>query len=172
MDYTTIFDPVPWQAIGHTILQTLTLYWLLLLGIKAIGRRIFGEMGPQDLIILLLIAEACDLGLADERAGYWGTIASVLTILATGAMVERVPSLRRALESKAVVLFEDGSLRRGAMKKCLVDEEDLERVAREYGLASYEDFERMMLEGDGGITGVLRSELRGPRRRLETPGVG
>ncbi len=108
MEYISIFDPVPWQEVGHTVLQTLTLYWFLLLGIKLVGRRVFGEMGPQDMIVLLLVAEACDLGLTNERAGYWGTVFSVLTILVTGVIVERIAPLRRALEDSAIVVFENG----------------------------------------------------------------
>ena len=167
MDYAGLFDAIPWQAVGHSILQTATIYWLVLLGIKAVGRRVFAEMGPQDLVILVLVAEACDLGLTDERAGYWGSVASVLTLLAMGALVERIPALRRSLESKPVLLAERGSLRREAMKSCMVDESDLEQTARRYGLASYAEFDSMTLEEDGSITGVLRLEMRGPRPRQD-----
>jgi uncharacterized membrane protein YcaP (DUF421 family) len=160
MEYTSIFDPIPWEAIGHTVIQTFTLYWLLLIGLKLVGRRVFGEMGPQDLIILLLIAEACDLGLANEKAGYWGTIASVLTILVVGGIIERVPFIRKFLEDNAVVLFKDGQLDKRQMRKNLVEEEELEKVAREYGLNSYQDFSTLVLEGDGSITGVIKPEVR------------
>jgi uncharacterized membrane protein YcaP (DUF421 family) len=160
MEYTSIFDAIPWEAVGHTVIQTFTLYWLLLLGLKLVGRRVFGEMGPQDLIILLLIAESCDLGLADEKAGYWGTVASVLTILVVGGIVERVPPIRKFLEDKCVVLFRNGQLDKRLMDKNLVEEEELEKAAREYGLDSYRDFTSLMLEGDGSITGIVKPEAR------------
>lgn len=162
MDYTSIFDPIPWDAVGHSILQTIAIYWLLLLGLKLVGRRVFGEMGPQDLIILLLIAEACDLGLSDEKAGFWGTIASVLTILAMGGLIERLTPLRQLLEERSVTLMKNGRLDRIQMRRNMVQEEDLNHTAREYGLASYRDFELMTLESDGKITGIVRPEKRNP----------
>lgn len=164
MDYVSIFDSVEWPEIGKTIIQTVTIYWFLLLGLKAIGRRVFAEMGPQDLIILLLIAESCDLGLASEKAGYWGTIASVATILIMGAVIERIPPLRRFLDSNKVLLFEDGKLDRKALRRNLVEEEDLEKTAREYGLASYKDFLALTLEGDGSITGIIKPELTASKK--------
>lgn len=170
MEYTTLFDPIPWDAVVHTVIQTFILYWLLLLGLKAVGRRVFGEMGPQDLIILLLIAEACDLGLADEKAGFWGAIASVLTILAVGGVIERIPFIRRFLEDEAVILLKDGKLDKELMRKNLVGEEELDKVAREYGLESYQDFSTLVLEGDGSITGVVRPEIRNLHKK-ETQGI-
>lgn len=160
MDYTSIFDPIPWQAVGHSILQTFTLYWLLLIGIKLVGRRVFGELAPQDFIILLLIAESCNLGLANEQAGYWGTVFSVLTILTTGAMVERIQPLRNLLEDKPLDLLKNGKPLATVMKKSLVEENDLLSAARRYGLPDFSMFEKMTLEGDGTITGVLKPEYR------------
>ena len=37
----------------------------------------------------------------------------------------------------------------------MVDETDLDSVAREYGLASYHNFTTIVREGDGGATGVV-----------------
>lgn len=167
--YTSIFDSIPWREVGHTVIQTITLYWLLLLGLRLVGRRVFGEMSPQDIIILLLIAESCNLGLTNEQAGYWGAVASVLTIFGVGAFAERVAPLRRILEEQPVVLFKNGQLHKREMKRNLVDENDLNQVAREYGLDSYHEFEAMTLEGDGSITGTLRLEMRSPRHRRQKP---
>lgn len=170
MDYTSIFDPVPWDAVGHTVIQTLSIYWLVLLGLKLTGRRVFGEMGPQDLIILLLISESCDLGLANEKAGYWGTVASVLTILFMGSAAERIPFLRKFFEDRPITLFENGTINHVQMRKNMVEEGDLEKVAREYGQSSYQAFSRVILEGDGKLTGILKPGISS-HHQMETKGV-
>lgn len=157
MDYISIFSAPPLGAIGLSVLQTATIFILVLLGLKLVGRRVFAEKGPQDLVILVLIAEACDLGLSDERAGYWGTVASVLTILFLGWLCERVPSLRKLLESDPVLLYESGHLYRARLRKFMVDEKDMEMMAREQGYASYREFKAVYLEGDGKLTGVRKS---------------
>jgi uncharacterized membrane protein YcaP (DUF421 family) len=164
MNYPGIFDPIPWNEVGLSILQTLTIFWLILLGLKLVGRRVFGELGPQDLIVLLLIAEASDLGLTHQDAGYWGALASILTILTTGALIEHLPLLRHFLEEEGIVLLRSGEPDEQTMKKNLVQREDLEKTARQYGFAELEAFDAMVLESDGKITGVLKPEFRDPDR--------
>ena len=155
-DYVSIFDSIPWGAAGRSALQTAVLYVFLLAGLELTGRRVFAEQGPQDLLVLLLVAEACNLGLTDQEAGYWGTVASVLTIFVMGGVTERVPFLRRLVAGRPMTLFEEGRLDERALKKGMIDESDLEEVAREYGLRSYREFETVTLEGNGHITGVLK----------------
>lgn len=118
------------------------------------GAGSFAEQSPQDLVVLVLIAEACDLGLSDEKAGYWGTIASVITILVLGWLCERIPSLRKFFGGSAVLLFKDGKLYHGRLEKFMVNQEDLDVMAREHGKSSYKDFKEIYVEGDGKLTGV------------------
>lgn len=47
MDYPSIFDMPPLMPVFVSILQTLTLFTLVLLGLKLVGRRVFGEQVPQ-----------------------------------------------------------------------------------------------------------------------------
>lgn len=154
MNYTDIFHFPSWEVLALSIFQTATIFCLILIGLQVVGRRVFAQRGPQDLIIIVLVAEACDLGLTHEDAGYWGTIASVLTLFVLGYMTERIPFLRHILNEKPIMLYEDGKLNRQAMKRHMVDIEDLEEVAREEGYASYKEFDFMMLEGNGQISAV------------------
>ena len=160
MDYISIFDPVPWPDVGLSVFQTATLYVLLLFGLKIVGRRVFAEMGPQDMILLLLVAEACDIGLTPEGAGYWGTIASVLTLLFLVGMTERITPLRRITENKPVILFHHGQMM-VRLRKYLIDEADLDAAVHKYGLSSYRQAETLILEDSGDITAVLpHSEIQ------------
>lgn len=155
MQYADIFSFPEWETIAISILQTATLFFLVLVGLRLIGRRVLGERSPQDLVIIVLVAEACDLGLSHEKAGYWGTFASVLTIFLLGYLTERIALLRRIFHEKPVVLYNDGHLHRNIMRKNMVDEEDLLEVAREAGFSSYKSFKKMTLESDGQISAVF-----------------
>lgn len=155
MEYIGILSAPPIEAIFLSSLQTASLFILVLSGLKLVGRRIFGEKSPQDLVLLMLIAEACGFGLSDQRAGYWGTVASVITILFMGWLCERIPALRRLIEAKPIILFKEGRLDRKNLETHMLDERDLETVAHEYGLSSYREFSSVILEGDGQITGIL-----------------
>jgi uncharacterized membrane protein YcaP (DUF421 family) len=155
MDYVSIFDVPPLKFVVLSIVQTVTFFIAILLGLKLVGRRVFGERGPQDLVILILIAEACNSGLNHQQAGYWGSVASIITILFLGWLCEKTKSIRQFLEGRPVFIYARGTLDRTLMEKHMVDETDLEMAAREYGLGSYHDFSAIVLEGDGAVTGVV-----------------
>lgn len=72
MDYLTFLDPIPWKLVGISAVQSFIVYWVVLLGLRLAGRRVFGELGPHDLILLLLISEATDLGIVTRRQVFGG----------------------------------------------------------------------------------------------------
>lgn len=157
MDYIAITEMPPLAPVLYSALQTLVLFLFILIVLRMIGRRVFGEHNPQDLITLILIAEACGAGLNDQRAGFWGSAASVCTILLIGWMMDRIPALRRLIESGPVTLYNNGRLFRKAMKENMIDTDELDTVARRYGLRSYREFSRIVLEGDGEITASIKN---------------
>ena len=114
----------------------------------------FAQRGPQDLVIIVLVAEACNLGLAPEEAGFWGSISSVTTLIILGHFTERISFIRHLLDPPPIVLYREGKLHRELMRKHMVDVEDLNEVAREEGSSSYKDFDSMTLEGDGRISAI------------------
>jgi uncharacterized membrane protein YcaP (DUF421 family) len=75
-----------------------------------------------------------------------------------GYLTESIPFIRRLLNEKPVILYKDGILQDQAMKKYMVDIEDLEEVAREEGKISYKDFEMMLLEGSGQISAIEKDQ--------------
>jgi uncharacterized membrane protein YcaP (DUF421 family) len=154
MNYADIFQFPGWEPLAFTILQTAIVFCFILVGLHLIGRRVFAQRGTQDLIIIVLVGESSDLGLAHEDAGFWGSIASIATLFLLGYLTERIGFLRKMLNGDAIPLYSDGKLHRSTMRKHMVDEEDLNEVAREHGKESYKNFECMLLEGDGEITGV------------------
>ena len=162
MDYISILDKPPMDAIGLSVLQTAVIFIFVLGGLKAVGRRVFGEQSPQDLILLLVIAEACDIGLTPENAGFWGTIASITTILFLGWLCDRLGFIRKAIDGEPIVVFNKGKLDKEAMKKFMIDEDDLDVTARAYGLESFKEFYIIFIEGDGKITGVLNKSNNHP----------
>jgi uncharacterized membrane protein YcaP (DUF421 family) len=74
-------------------------------------------------------------------------------------LTEKIPFLRHLLNEKPIPLYSEGKLHYGAMKKHMLDVDDLDEVAREEGSLSYKDFDVMMLEGDGKIS-AIRSKAK------------
>lgn len=151
-DLEYFIHPIPWVPVAYSVLQAIACYFLVLLGLKLIGRRVFSDKNPKNLIILLLISRCCEM--THDESGFWGTIFSVATLLILGSMGERLRLVRHFLHEEPIPIYCNGKLDRVAMRQNLVRESDLNEAARSYGRTSYADFEIMVLEQDGEISGV------------------
>ncbi len=140
------------------MVQTAVLFCLILAGLRIAGRRVFAERSPQDLVIIVMVGEASNVGLSDQGAGFWGAVASVVTLLILGAMTERFIFLRHLFNRPPVRIYSDNTLDRKAMEKSLLDESDLNEAARQSGFDSYESFKTIVLEGDGRISGIVKNK--------------
>lgn len=156
-EYVTIFSPIPWNEVELSFLQAFVIYWVVLLGMRLIGRRTFAEMGPQEVILLLIISEATDLGVTHGNAGFWGSIASIVALLITVYIVDKIPLIEKPLQGKSVKLMENGEYNQTLLKKHRIQDDDLDKAARKYGVP-LEAFECLILEGDGTITGLIKQE--------------
>lgn len=155
MSYPTLFDPIPWPEVGISFIQSIVLYWLVMLGLKVIGRRTFSGLGTQEMILLLLLSESTDLGITHTESGFWGSVSSIVALLLTVYIIDRITVLREHLEGEPISLMKNGQLNEVMMQKHRIDKADLDHAARKYGVPLHA-FEHLILEGDGNITGILK----------------
>lgn len=160
MDYATILDVPNWDAVGISVLQSIVLYLMVLAGLKMAGRRMFAELGAQDFVVLLLVADAANLGLTHNDGGFWSSVASIAAIISLGSVIENIPGLRHLVEGKPMTLYARGKLNRALMKRYKIETSDLDETARCYGLASYDQFLSIVLESDGTLTGTIQGRTR------------
>lgn len=160
MNYADMLTLPDAHMIGITVVQTVCLFLLIIVGIKLVGRRVFSQRGPQDLVIIVLVAEACGTGLSHQDAGFWGVVVSVITIFVMGYLCERFTVVRDFMDQKPIVLFKNGTLYSDVLEKHMVDEHDLDEVARQKGKDSYKAFDVMMLEGNGQITALCSEDAK------------
>ncbi|HEY8964671.1 MAG TPA: hypothetical protein VIN59_09445, partial [Alphaproteobacteria bacterium] len=117
MDYVTIFDAPEWDVVGISALQAIVLYLFILIALKLSGRRMFAEMNAQDFVVLLLVADAANLGLTHNDGGFWSSVVSVMAVIGTGYILEYVPILSKLIEGKPVCLYKNGRLNTHNMQK-------------------------------------------------------
>lgn len=160
MSYADIFTVPDIPLLGLSVLQTAVIFGLIMAGLQVVGRRVFAQRSPQDLVIIVLVAETCGLGFAHQEAGFWGAVVSILTILIMGYLTERIKFIRQGLIKKPVILYQNRILDRELMNKHMVDESDIEEVAREKSAMTYKDFDLVVLEGDGRISLVKNEQSK------------
>jgi uncharacterized membrane protein YcaP (DUF421 family) len=151
--------------------RTLIIYFFLILGLRATGKRQIGQMTPADLVVLLLISNAVQNAMTGENSTLLGGLIAAATLLGANFIL----SLLRFKNSR-VRFFSEGSptvlVTRGKeVKENLVKEEinlpELEAAVREHGVKSVKDVDLAVLEIDGTISVVpLDKPMIKPRRHL------
>jgi len=153
LDWQRMF--VPSNPILETIIRGSVMY-LSLFCLLRVFRRQTGSIGPADLLVLLLIADAAQNGMADEYKSITEGVILVATIIGWEYFIDwlayRVPLVAKFVEGEPVVLIQDGQVVDANLEKELITHDDLTSQLRQKGIDDPAVVSRCCLEGDGHIS--------------------
>ncbi len=149
----------PWWIF---VLRAGVIYLLVMLLVRASGKRAIGQMTPLDLVLLILIGNAVQNGIngGDNSLSGAGIMATTLIVLnyAVAFAISRSRRVERLVEGEPVVLARDGQVFVGVLKRELVSERDFHEALRMGNVTRVDDVGIALLETNGHITVI-------PRRR-------
>jgi uncharacterized membrane protein YcaP (DUF421 family) len=150
----------PWWVYA---LRGAGVYLGLLVLLRLIGKRSFGEMTTFDIVVLMLVGGTLRTAIIGDDnkplAAIIGALAIFLLDKALAWTCARWPGLERLVEGKASLLARDGHVITGALRRHDMSEEAFRRVLREKGLREAGDVAEVRLEANGKIS-VLRAARR------------
>jgi len=143
----------PWWEI---ILRTAVVYVVVLVLLRAAGKRELGQMSPVDLVVILVIANAVQNAMTGGDNSLIGGVIAATTLVvvntAFSRVGHRVPYLQHLLESEPTPLVQGGKLITRNLDRENVEEEELMMSAREHGIEDLAGVEAAYLERDGSIS--------------------
>ena len=171
-----MFDlTTPWWEI---ILRTAVVYVVVLVLLRAAGKRELGQMSPVDLVVILVIANAVQNAMTGGDNSLIGGIIAATTLVtvnvAFSRVAHRVPYIAHLFESEATTLMKNGKLIKRNLERENVSMDELLMSAREHGIDQLEGVDAAYLERDGSISiipkdapgkGVSRRHIRQFRQR-------
>jgi uncharacterized membrane protein YcaP (DUF421 family) len=138
------------------VLRTLTVYTIVLLGVRLSGKREVGQMTPFDLTLLLLLSNAVQNAMTGPDTSVIGGGTAAITLLVVNYVVAELAShnrkIRKILRGDPAVLVHNGQVLQRTMAREHVGMDDLEEGLREHGIATIEDVALAVLEVDGNIS--------------------
>lgn len=142
--------------------RVVLIYVLLLVLLRLGGRRELAQLGPMDLITMLLLSETVSPALTggDDSLLTGAFAASVLiglTIL-VGWLTFRSRRLERLVEGEARVLIRDGVVVEETIRSQRITNENLRTALHEQGLRSIDQVKRAFVEPDGSFSFIKRSD--------------
>ena len=145
--------------------RTVILYFLIMFGLRLMGKRQIGELEPSELVLTMMISDLATVPMQDFGIPLLAGVIPILTLLALSMLLSQL-SLRylrfRALVcGTPAVLIRDGTLQQEAMRKNRYTLDELLEELRGQGIASIEDVKYAVLENSGQLS-VLPWSWRQP----------
>lgn len=130
-------------------------YGVLLLLMRATGKRTVGQFTPFDLLVVMLVSEAAGPSMTGDDHSIWGGLLVCLILIALNTLVGMVTArsrlAERLLEGEAVLLGRDGRIFDATRKRHRVSQNDIEQALREAD-CDLDELRYAFLEADGSVS--------------------
>lgn len=160
-----MFSSVDWHkmfALDTPLLEIFLrgtiIYLALVVLLRVILKRQSGTMSVTDLLLVVLIADAAQNGMANDYHSVPAGILLVATIIGWNFLLDwlgfHFEPIHRLLIPPALPLVEQGRILRRNMKQELVTEEELMTQLRQQGVEDVRQVKVARMESDGRISVV------------------
>lgn len=159
IDWTTML--LPSISPLEIMLRGSVMYLALFVLLRVILKRQAGTLGMTDLLLITLLADASQNGMAGDYKSLPDGILLVATIISWNYALDwisfRSPWFASLIEPPPLLLIKDGQLIRKNMRKELITAEELEGQVREQGIGDISHVKAAYIESNGKIS-VIKVE--------------
>lgn len=148
---------VPWWEL---VLRSIVVFIVLLMLIRLTGKRQVGQLAPNDLVLLLILANAVQNSMNAGDNSLIGGLISAVTLIAlnffTTKLVLNSKKIEHFIEGKPQILIKDGVLFKNALSDAGITQEELNGAIRQHGCIDVSHVHLAILETNGSIS-ILQS---------------
>ena len=148
------------QELVMTAVRAFAVYVLMLVVIRALGKRTVGNFSAFDLLVALMLGEIVDEIIYGDVRFIQGTVA----IVAIGALAYADSMLsfidkgmHRILEGTPTIVVRDGELDRNGLRRERMNEKDVLGHLRTQGIQDVREVHLAIVENDGTVS-VLKHQ--------------
>jgi uncharacterized membrane protein YcaP (DUF421 family) len=142
----------------------------LLALVRLTGRRELSQLGPLDLLTMLLLSETVSPALTggddSVTAGLVAATTLMVLCVATSRLASRYLRVERVLQGEAAVLIDHGRVDRDVMQKYRIGNDDVATALHQHGMVHVREVARAYLEADGEITMIRRKDFEEAQRYI------
>ena len=154
----------PSVAISELIFRALLIYVFVFILLRLLGKKHVGEMGPFDLVILLILSESVQNALVADDKSVTGGLIVASTLFAISQLVGFISwkskKAERFIDGTPRVLIRNGHVYAEALAREQMTRSELLEALRREGCTSVTKVRYAILENDGGITVGLRAQRK------------
>ncbi len=135
------------------VVRTVVVYVLLWAVIRGTGKRELAELGPFDLVLLIVLGDVVQQAVTQEDMSITGGLIVLATmgllVVAVGELIRRSGRARRIVEGHPTTIVRDGAVQDDAMHLERLPMADLLEAARSKGIDDLASVRYAILEPNG-----------------------
>jgi uncharacterized membrane protein YcaP (DUF421 family) len=157
---------VDWSSVFETKESLLEIFirgsvmYLVMFVLLRIFRRQAGSVGIADLLVIVVIADAAQNGMAGDSKSVTEAVLLIVTIVlwdyAFDLLGYRSKFFERILQPKALHVIKDGRLLRQNMKSEMITYDELMSAMRQQGIEEVTQIKQACLESDGHFSFIKK----------------
>jgi uncharacterized membrane protein YcaP (DUF421 family) len=156
----------PTTGVGELILRVVVIYCTVLLLLRLGGKRQIGQMGSAEFVAVLLISNAVQNGMTggDSSLGASLLLAAALIAMSTAVswLTFRSRAFEEFLQGRPTLLIHDGRAVDRNLEREKLNLRELRALLRHQGVNDLHEVHEAVLESDGYISVIKKSELSRP----------
>jgi uncharacterized membrane protein YcaP (DUF421 family) len=132
------------------------IYLFLFIIFRFVMRRDAGSFATADILILVIIADASQNGMAGEYKSVSDGFVLIATLIGWNILLDwlayRFPVMRRIIQSPERLLVRDGQLVQSNMRHEFISVDELMSTLREQGIANLHEVKAAYIERSGQVS--------------------
>ena len=148
------------------LLRTVILYFLIMTGLRLMGKRQIGELEPSELVLTMMISDLATVPMQDFGIPLLAGVIPILTLLSLSMLLSQLSLLslrfRELMCDTPSILIRNGKLQQDAMRKNRYTLDELLEQLRGQGYVSVDEVRWAVLENSGQLSILPWARQRPP----------
>jgi uncharacterized membrane protein YcaP (DUF421 family) len=144
------------------VVRGTAMYLFLFVVFRVVVKRRIGAVGMGDILLLVIVADAAQNGMAGEYRSVPEAFILVGTIIGWNMLIDwlvyAVPAMQSVLEPPPLLLIDQGKVLKRHLRMEFISEEELKSKLREHGVTDPREVDKAYMEPDGQVTVIKRRE--------------
>ena len=136
--------------------RTVILYFLIMIGLRLMGKRQIGELEPSELVLTMMISDLATVPMQDFGIPLLAGVIPILTLLALSMLMSQLSlqnlRFRELVCGTPAVLIRHGVIQQQTMRKNRYTLDELLEELRGQGISCVEDGKYAILENSGQLS--------------------
>jgi uncharacterized membrane protein YcaP (DUF421 family) len=159
VDWQTVF--VPQESLLEIFIRGSIMY-LVMFALLRIFRRQTGSLSIADLLVIVVIADAAQNGMAGDSKSITESVLLIGTIIFWNILIDwlgfKSKFFEKIVEPEKIQVIENGKLLRRNMRKEFITEEEVESQMRQNGIEDVSEVKTACLESDGYFSFIKKDD--------------